>query len=149
MKLGFRASTFLHSLDTDANQATFSAVYQDYEVSETGEKSVGIYYEEFTLDGEAGLTGSGPTLLIKGGTKPVARYQRTFDSETGEDGNIIVLIAYEAKASEGSGNRVYVAQFNDAKSGGEPDHTIEFPASFNSLNEGSPSFNNLVFKGDI
>lgn len=70
----------MHSLDSEANQVTFSAVYQDYEVAESGEKSVGIYYEEFTLDSENVLTGSGPTLLIKGGSKPAVRVQRTFDS---------------------------------------------------------------------
>ena len=60
-----------------------------------------------------------------------------------------MLIAYEAKASEGSSNRIYLAQFKDIKAGVEPDQTIEFPASFNSLNEGSPSFERMIFKGDV
>lgn len=36
LKLGFRANTFMHKIDEETKQISFSAIYQNYKEGETG-----------------------------------------------------------------------------------------------------------------
>ena len=62
-----------------------------------------------------------------------------------------ILIAYEAPASGDTGNMIYVNQYDNLEKlkAGDWADFIMIPRSFNSRNEGSPTFEFVSFTGNI
>lgn len=84
-------------------------------------------------------------MIIAGGQKPQIWY-------TGDMIEDPILVAYEGPIADiGPGNCVQIAQFEnlDELKAGSIGETLVLDRSFNSKNEGSPSFEYVSFSGDI